>query len=144
LPSSSVPSVPGTKATKSKSPWRKVFIEALRDSASVLYACKVAGVARSTVYRRRKDDPKFAQAWTYAIEEAIDMLELEARSRTLKGSDVLLMFLLKAARPEMYRENVRVQHTAVPRQKIRIVNVVRPAQLDEHKDPENPPEQAFA
>jgi hypothetical protein len=38
-------------------------------------------------------------------------LELEARRRAMTTSDVLLIFLLKALRPTIYRENVRLEHT---------------------------------
>jgi hypothetical protein len=107
--------------------WHKVFIEALRSTGNVLYSCRSAGVARSTAYLHHQQDLEFARAWAEAIEDAIDILALEARNRALKGSDQLLMFLLRAHRPEVYRENISIEHSAAPPQKIRIVNVIRPA-----------------
>ncbi len=47
-----------------------------------------------------------------AIEQGTDVLEDEAVRRALAGSDTLLMFLLRARRPEKCRENVRVEHDA--------------------------------
>ncbi len=41
-----------------------------------------------------------------AREDALDVLEAEARRRALAGSDGLLMFLLRAHRPERYRETL--------------------------------------
>jgi hypothetical protein len=38
-------------------------------------------------------------------------LERIAVRRASKGSDVLLIFLLKAGRPEVYRDHHRVEHT---------------------------------
>jgi hypothetical protein len=66
---------------------------------------KASGVSRATAYRFRGHDRAFAEAWDDAIEEAVDMLELEAHRRAIEGSDRLLMFVLRALRPEKYREN---------------------------------------
>ena len=64
-----------------------------------------------------------------AREEACDALEAEARRRAVEGvrkpvyyrgeivgtvkeySDTLLIFLMKGAMPEKYRENVKIEHT---------------------------------
>src|SRR3546814_693854 len=68
------------------------------------------------------DLPGFAAEWADALEAAIDALDAEARRRALDGvevphfhqgrvagtvrkySDSLLMFLLRAHRPDRYRE----------------------------------------
>jgi hypothetical protein len=64
-------------------------------------------VSRSHVYETRQKDPKFAEAWDQAREDAADSLEAEAVRRARAGSDTLLIFLLKAVRPEKYRETTR-------------------------------------
>ena len=74
---------------------------------------------------RDKSDT-FAKEWDAAIEVATDTLEMEARRRASLGveepvyyqgqivgyvrkySDVLLMFLLKAQRPERFRDNHKI------------------------------------
>jgi hypothetical protein len=89
----------------------------------VSLACRAAGVGRATVYRLRDGDEKFAAAWDEAAEDGTVLLKLECRRRAVEGvdrpvfykgqqvgtvkeySDRLLIFLLKAARPEKYRDN---------------------------------------
>lgn len=106
--------------------WRDAFLKALSDTGNVRAACHVAGVGRTTAYRAQADDPAFAAAWESAIEESVDLLEIEARRRAIKGSDkavfhqgkqvatvkeysdTLLIFLLKANRPEKYRDNYKL------------------------------------
>ena len=101
---------------------RTQFLEVLATMCNVTHAAWTAGISRSRVYDIRKEDAEFAAAWDNAIEEGADALELEARRRALEGvkepvfykgevcghvlrySDTLLMFLLKAHRPEKYRE----------------------------------------
>ncbi len=46
-----------------------------------------------------------------ALDQSVEDLEAEARRRAREGSDVLLIFLLKANRPEKYRERHEVRHT---------------------------------
>jgi hypothetical protein len=41
------------------------------------------------------------------------LLEAEARRRAMSTSDTLLIFLLKARRPAVYRENARVELTGI-------------------------------
>lgn len=59
-------------------------------------------------------NPEYAAAAKDAEEQAIELLEESVRRRAIrakKPSDLLSIFLLKAARPERYRDNVQVQHT---------------------------------
>ncbi len=107
--------------------WEKAFITALSLQGVVSYACQSAKVSRATVYEHRASHEDFAAAWDEALEVAADALELEARRRAHDGvaepvfgrvgkdedgeigtiqkySDTLLMFLLKGARPQKYRE----------------------------------------
>lgn len=96
---------------------------------TVSQACEAAGVGRSTVYDRRKVDEEFAAAWDAIAESTTELLEQEAFRRAHDGwierpildedgneigqvrkfSDTLLIFLLKARRPHIYRE--RVEHS---------------------------------
>lgn len=88
---------------------RERFLTALAEVPNVSRACREAGVSRRIVYCRKTADPKFAQAWEEALETGIDRLEEIAMERAMAGSDRLLMFLLKAHRPEKYREGGRPQ-----------------------------------
>lgn len=84
------------------------------------------------VYEQRRADELFAAAWDDALDQASDLLEKEARRRAHDGwdepvfgslgnnqgsgeigtvrkySDTLLIFLLKGARPEKYRDRHEV------------------------------------
>ncbi len=80
------------------------FLAALGEGLSVAGAAKLAGVGRQTVYDWRKRDGEFAAAWDDAIETGTDNLEDEARRRPMSTSDTLMIFLLKARRPDKYKE----------------------------------------
>src|SRR4051794_16810457 len=88
------------------------FLEALRAGRSVAAACRAATYTRSVAYVWRRDDPDFKAAWDEAVEEGTDALEDIAFDRAATGqSDTLTIFLLKARRPEKYRETVRQEHS---------------------------------
>ncbi len=100
-----------------KKKWAMPFLEALEATANVSEAARVAGISHRTPYRNRRKDKLFAEAWEQALERGIATLEIEVRRRALHGvsasedvkySDSLAMFLLKAHRPEVYRDNVTV------------------------------------
>lgn len=105
---------------------REVFLQALRDTCNVSEACREAGISRPTAYAWR-ENAAFAAAWADAEQEAIDSLEREAWRRGRDGvdkpvvhqgvitttfkeySDRMLEILLKAHRPEKYRERQDVK-----------------------------------
>ncbi len=76
----------------------------------------------------RQRSKRFAAQWDDALEEATDLLKAEARRRALTGidkpmffkgevvgstkkySDRLMMFLLEAYDPEMFRDGGKVEH----------------------------------
>ncbi len=87
--------------------WRGVFLEALRDSGNVRFATQKSGVSRQAAYQAKKRSSDFSEAWDLAIADAVDLLEATAWSRGRATSDTLLIFLLKAHRPEKYRDPVK-------------------------------------
>ncbi|TDE85306.1 terminase [Deinococcus sp. S9] len=107
---------------------REAFILALAVTGNVSAACKKAKVSRQTVYLYKREDPAFAAAWDEAEAIYVELLEAEADRRAVEGtvktiyyqgipvgqerqySDTLLMFRLKALRPDKYRENSTVKH----------------------------------
>lgn len=119
-----------TKSTPKKRPkfreWRPKFVATLAECGNITHAADMAGIDRSTAYRARERNSRFAAEWDEAMEEATDALEKEARRRAVEGvsepifyqgqevgtvqrySDTLLIFLLKAHRPEKYRERYDV------------------------------------
>ena len=108
--------------------WRGVFIERLEATGNVTLAAAGAGVARQHAYRTRNRSKAFRRSWEEALEQAVDLLEGEARRRATgvkrdvwyageklgSGSvysDTLLIFLLKAHRPAKFRDNVKMEHS---------------------------------
>lgn len=109
--------------------WKPEWLEAFAKAGMVSAACKATSVGRRTVYDARETDDAFAAAWDELVDETTDRMEREAQRRAVDGidhgvwykgdlvgherlySDTLLIFLMKARRPETYRENVRHEHT---------------------------------
>lgn len=79
-------------------------------------AAKAAGIERNSVYWARAHSPEFAAEWELALADAVDRLEAEAWKRALSISDTLLIFLLKAHRPALYRDVNRIDITMAIRQ----------------------------
>lgn len=114
-----------TKRTAEK---EQILLDMLATGKSVYKAAAAAGIGRSTAYEWRDSDPEFKARWEEALEAGIDAMEDEAHRRAVEGvdepvfyqgevcgevrkySDTLLIFQLKARRPEKYRENVDVNH----------------------------------
>lgn len=93
-----------------KEQWKAAFLKRLSETGNVTEAAEYVSVERSNVYKERYRDPTFAVAWDEAKRLGVESLEDEAIKRAIEGkSDTLLIFLLKAAKPEKYRENYRVQ-----------------------------------
>lgn len=119
---------PLTKST-TKNAWRAKFLKELADCGCVLYAARKAGIDKVTAYNHRNKDAAFAAAWDEAIEASRDVMEREARRRAIDGvlkpvfqgglhvgdvqeySDTLLIFLMKGAHPEKYRERASFEHS---------------------------------
>lgn len=99
------------KKVRSSGDWKPAFLETLRETGNVKFSCRQAGIARSKVYDARDKDEAFRQAWTDALNEALDQLEGVAFERARESSDTLLIFLLKSHRPERYMEKTRSEIT---------------------------------
>jgi hypothetical protein len=89
--------------------WHEAFLERLRESGVVSDAAKAVGIHRCVAYDHRERFPKFSKAWDEALEVAVEQLEVEAVRRARDYSDLLLIFLLKAAKPHKYRETRRLE-----------------------------------
>ena len=94
-----------TKSTAKKAR----FLKLLAETGNVSRSAIGAGIDRRGLYRERDTDAEFAAAWEEALESGVDELEEEARKRAKEGSDTLLIFLLKANRPQKYRDQVKVE-----------------------------------
>jgi hypothetical protein len=112
---------------------RARFLERIAAGWSITDGAKAAGVTPRTIYNHKAADEAFATALADALEAGTDVLEDEARRRAVDGvqhetpiyhqgqsvgavvetkySDTLLIFLLKARRPEKYRDTYRHEVT---------------------------------
>lgn len=109
------------------------FLALLRQNGVVTDAAEGAGISRAVIYTLRTRDGAFAAAMDEAVAEACDRLEAEAWRRAVVGveepvygrvakdqdgeigrvhkySDTLMALLLKAHKPEKYRERAEVDH----------------------------------
>jgi hypothetical protein len=100
--------VPRTKRTHRA---RATFLATLAETCNVSESCRAAGIGRTLAYAWRDDDAEFAAAWEQAEQEAVDSLEKVAWDRAMDNSDRMLEILLKAHRPEKYREKQAVELT---------------------------------
>jgi hypothetical protein len=112
------------------------FVEALADTGLVSAACQAVDMSVASAYRLRRAPgaESFARAWDAALDAAADHLAAVAFSRALEGVEVpvfdrdgcrigarrqyndrLLMFLLRAYRPERFGRVERPQAPAPSR-----------------------------
>jgi hypothetical protein len=85
------------------------FLNSYSLGGSIVSACRTSGVPRSNVYRWKELDELFAGQLQIAQEYGVQRLEDWALNRAMdemNPSDRLTEFLLKAARPEVYRDRV--------------------------------------
>ena len=107
---------------------QRAFLAAYAKCGNITTAAEIAKVDRSRHYRWR-ENPEYAEAFGLATEEAAQRLEAEARRRAEEGveepvfykgkkcgvirkySDTLLIFLLKGAMPDKYKERTSTELT---------------------------------
>ncbi len=112
-----------------KHPRKRAFLAAYAEVGNVSEAARVSGVHRLRHYEWLHADERYAEVFEQAHEIACDHLEAEARRRATQGwrepvfyqgqevgsvqrySDTLLIFLLKGARPDKFRDNATIRHT---------------------------------
>lgn len=126
---------------------KQAFLESYKQWANVSFACESARINRSNVYYWQEHDPEFAHNMRLAGDAATERLEKEAWRRATEGtpykrtsywhgepvgtdekieySDQLLMLLLRARRPDVYREKLDVAVSQV----IKTVAGVDPASV---------------
>ena len=115
---------PGRPTQSKELEWVGPFLDAIAEGLSIDNATKAAEVHPTTVYQRRRENVGFRGAWDKAAEVGTRLLEQEAARRAYHGtdepvfhqgaqcgvirkySDTLMIFLLKARRPDKYRDGV--------------------------------------
>jgi hypothetical protein len=99
------------------------FLAEFRQTCNIRLACEQSGVGRRTVYDWRERDQQFQEQYRDAEQDAVDRLEAAVWTRSVEGverpvfqkgglvghtreySDHLTIALLKAHRPEKFRED---------------------------------------
>ena len=115
-------------------PKKRAFLAAYSQLGNISAAARIAGISRQAHYEwLAEDEGDYRMAFGHAREDAIEAMEAEARRRAVLGvsrkklffhqgeqcgeleefeySDLLLMFLLKAARPDVYRDRQSIEHS---------------------------------
>lgn len=94
------------EATKRVTTLRKqgLFLKGYIKAGTITDGAAAARVSRQTHYDWFEADEAYARAFEAAKEESIEGLEAECRRRALSRSDILLIFLMKAGRPNVYRD----------------------------------------
>ncbi len=94
---------------------KKELLAKLRETGYISDACRLIGIDRATHYRWMSADPDYAAAITAIEDDAREARRVrliqEAERRALAGSDVLLMFAIKALDPS-YRDRQQIDLTA--------------------------------
>jgi hypothetical protein len=131
------------------------FLKALTRTANVTVAAESCKISRTCLYEHREVDLDFAKAWDAAMNIAVDRLEFRAHQRAFDGtdkplvykgeitrdangdpvtikeySDTLTIFLLKAHRPEKYRDNTNVNVSGTLTLEALLGAVAKPAEIE--------------
>lgn len=114
---------PKNKSKANKEHLKDPFLEQYAKKISISQAAQIVGINRVTVVRWRESDPIFAEKFREIDNTIVDNLQQRAIVRALTDSDsssaTLLIFLLKAKMPDVYREkivhevNVRFMNTLI-------------------------------
>jgi hypothetical protein len=124
--------------------WRWAFLAELARTACVTLACRAARVSRDTAYRHRERFPRFRAKWDEALTIAVELLEGEAHGRAFDRADTksaqLLMFLLRANRPDKYRLRTDQAAQTVPSDAKALRDYLDANDIDEHDLPGETPE----
>lgn len=104
-----VSKTPAQNRTPVKSIAQKRFLATYRNCANIRASCDAVGIARNTFYKWRDEEPEFAAQLDDLGEDATESLEQIGWERAKDSSDTLLIFFLKARRPEIYRDRHLVE-----------------------------------
>lgn len=96
------------RSEQSEQPIKTRYLRALSELGTLTAGCKAARVSPHTIYKWRDEDEAFAEEEAQAREACADGLEEALVRRAKRKSDVAAIFMLKAMRPEKYRETINL------------------------------------
>jgi hypothetical protein len=136
-----------SKGVKKTDDQWQMFLDALVEEPNVSKACDVANITRFCAYDRKRDDPAFSAAWDEAFDRGYNKAEEEAWRRAVTGtprqlffkglpvtvkdpktkkrkevtvletSDMLLMFLMKGRKRNVFGDKTEVVMAGRKREK---------------------------
>jgi hypothetical protein len=106
----------GAKATKSpqarrRTPKQELFLRAYSKCGIVAMAARQTKMSQTNHYRWLATDATYGARFAEAGETAIQHLEELLLKQAEGGNIAAIIFSLKAARPEKYRDNYRIEMT---------------------------------
>jgi hypothetical protein len=98
---------------------KEMFLAMLEETGQVAEAANLCNITPASAYRWRQRDPEFADAWDFVTRcKVVPKLEEHAIKRAINGSDLLLIFLLKSYRRDLYDDRmVALLHGQGPKKK---------------------------
>lgn len=98
---------------------RDRFLSAFSECGNISEAARISKCNR-TLHYEWLEDPEYVKQFQDAKEQAIEQLELVARTRATLSSDLLLIFLLKSLRPETYKDRREIENKGLPPVNVKI------------------------
>lgn len=98
------PTTPGTFTPEKEDEFLRLY----ETGITVFKAASAIGLSASTIFRRRRMDPEFSKRFDEAREVNLDNLEDILQQQAINGNTIAIFGLLKAFRPQRWRENVNV------------------------------------
>lgn len=98
-----------------------LFLDGFTKTGTVLGACRRVGLSRETVRLWRKNDEAFEQLYQDADLDITETLETKAMSMAMEGDTTMVIFLLNARRPDVYRPRMKVEHAGEVKQRLVLV-----------------------
>jgi transposase-like protein len=109
----------------------EAVLRALEGGADMALAARVAGVARSTLYRHMDHNESFAELAEEARNVADSKVVESLFSQAVSGNTTAMIFWLKNRRPEEWRDRQQVEHSGEGAPVRLLMEVVKPETLDD-------------
>lgn len=90
---------------------RKAFLDVVSSGLSDSRAARASATTVKVMKQLAAQDTNFKEDWDDAIVQGLNKLEDKAVSRAMKGSDTLMMFLLKARDRVKYGDQTKLEHS---------------------------------
>ena len=93
---------------------KREFLDLYAQGKSVKACAREIGISHVTVFYHKRTDPEFAREFEVAMETNTDILEDHlyemATEKGIPGNVAAVFGMLKARRPTVWRENLKIEH----------------------------------